>query len=156
MAAMFCQSTATIFELFQDIIGTNLVTKFHEDRTINVGSRVLTRQNAPPPGCHVFQPTGTIFEFVQDIIGTNLNKFHDDSRKHIIRTNLVTKFHENRTINLASRVDQEGLKGPKKNAPYPGSHVFQQPGTIFKIVQDIIGTILVTKFHEDQTINVAS
>ncbi|KAH3704961.1 hypothetical protein DPMN_080023 [Dreissena polymorpha] len=101
MAAMFCQSTATIFELVQDIIGTNLCA-----------SIVLTRQNAPPPGCHVFQPTGTIFEFVQYIIGTNLlNKFHDDSTK---------LFHENRTINLASRVvllqpfnDQEGLNGPK-------------------------------------------
>ncbi|KAH3772937.1 hypothetical protein DPMN_174284, partial [Dreissena polymorpha] len=40
-----------------DIIGTNL----HEDRKINVASRVLTRKNAPPPGSHVFQPTGIIF-----------------------------------------------------------------------------------------------
>ncbi|KAH3741445.1 hypothetical protein DPMN_048170 [Dreissena polymorpha] len=31
--------------LFSNIIGTNLRTKFHEDRTINVASRVLTRQN---------------------------------------------------------------------------------------------------------------
>ncbi|KAH3741423.1 hypothetical protein DPMN_048148 [Dreissena polymorpha] len=27
----------------QDIFGTNLLTKFHEDRKINVASRVLTR-----------------------------------------------------------------------------------------------------------------
>ncbi|KAH3704994.1 hypothetical protein DPMN_080056 [Dreissena polymorpha] len=126
MAAMFCQSTATIFELVQDIIGTNLVTKFHEDRTINVGSRVLTRQNAPFPGCHIFQPTGTIFEFFQDIIGTNLNKIHDYSRKH---------FHENRTINLASREDQEGL-----NAQIH--------------IQNIIKTNILTKFREDWTIQV--
>ncbi|KAH3749358.1 hypothetical protein DPMN_183855 [Dreissena polymorpha] len=39
------------------IIGTNLLTKFHEDRKINVASRVLTRKNTPPPGSHVFQPT---------------------------------------------------------------------------------------------------
>ncbi|KAH3771523.1 hypothetical protein DPMN_172845 [Dreissena polymorpha] len=44
-----------------DIIGTNLLTKFHEDWKINVASRVLTRRNAPPPGSHVFQPTGIIF-----------------------------------------------------------------------------------------------
>ncbi|KAH3848842.1 hypothetical protein DPMN_091225 [Dreissena polymorpha] len=55
--------TGFFFKLVQDIIGTILVTKFHEDQTINVASRVLTRKNAPPP----------------DIIGTNLlTKFHDD------------------------------------------------------------------------------
>ncbi|KAH3867690.1 hypothetical protein DPMN_030823 [Dreissena polymorpha] len=43
------------------IIGTNLLTKFHEDRKINVASRVLTRKNAPPPGSDVFQPIGIIF-----------------------------------------------------------------------------------------------
>ncbi|KAH3887264.1 hypothetical protein DPMN_011280 [Dreissena polymorpha] len=37
--------TPRIFELDQDIIGTNLLTKFHEDQTINVAARVLTRQN---------------------------------------------------------------------------------------------------------------
>ncbi|KAH3870281.1 hypothetical protein DPMN_033463 [Dreissena polymorpha] len=51
------------------IIGTNLLTKFHEDRKINVASRV---KNAPTPGSHVFQPTDIIFELVQDIIGINL------------------------------------------------------------------------------------
>ncbi len=39
------QATGTIFELAQDINGTNLLTKFHEDWKINVASRVLTRQN---------------------------------------------------------------------------------------------------------------
>ncbi|KAH3815266.1 hypothetical protein DPMN_143788 [Dreissena polymorpha] len=34
-----------IFELSRGIIGTNVLTKFHEDRTINVASRVFTRQN---------------------------------------------------------------------------------------------------------------
>ncbi|KAH3861517.1 hypothetical protein DPMN_024447 [Dreissena polymorpha] len=45
----------------QNIIGTNLLTKFLKDRKINVASRVLTRKNAPIPGSHVFQPTGIIF-----------------------------------------------------------------------------------------------
>ncbi|KAH3887294.1 hypothetical protein DPMN_011310 [Dreissena polymorpha] len=52
-----------------------------------------------------------------------------------LKTNLLTKFHED-----------------QKNAPPPGSHVFQPTG----IIQDIIGMNLLTKFHEDQTINVAS
>ncbi|KAH3889417.1 hypothetical protein DPMN_013471 [Dreissena polymorpha] len=104
------QAKVTIFELIQDIIiGTNLLTKFHEDRKINVASRV---KNAPPPGGHVFQLTGIIFELFQN--------FHEDqtinvaSRKNapplgshvfqanvtifklkdIIETNLLTKFHE--------------------------------------------------------------
>ncbi|KAH3884886.1 hypothetical protein DPMN_008872 [Dreissena polymorpha] len=83
-------------------------------------------KNAPPTGGHVFQATGTIFELVQNIIGTNL----------------LTKFHDDRTINMASRVLT--------------SHVFPPTGTIFKLIQDIIGTYLLTKFHDDRTINVAS
>ncbi|KAH3836175.1 hypothetical protein DPMN_109545 [Dreissena polymorpha] len=75
------QLTTAILELIH-IIGTNLLTKFLKDRTINVASRVLTRthsmtaiknvlpkfhtdwtinvsfsfnkKNAPPPGGHIF------------------------------------------------------------------------------------------------------
>ncbi|KAH3772442.1 hypothetical protein DPMN_173780 [Dreissena polymorpha] len=116
------------------IIGTYLLTKFHEDQKINVASRVLTRKNAPPPGSHVFQPTSIIFELFQDIIVINL----------------LTLFHEDWIINVASRVLT------KKNAPPPGGHVFQPTGIIFELVQDIIETNLLTKFHEDWTENVAS
>ncbi|KAH3779419.1 hypothetical protein DPMN_157222 [Dreissena polymorpha] len=94
------QATTTIFELF------------HDDRTINVASRVKTRKNAIPPWRPCFPPTGTIFKLIQDIIGRYL----------------VTKFHADRTINVASRVLR------RKNAPPP----------------DIIGTIYLTKFHEDR------
>ncbi|KAH3812440.1 hypothetical protein DPMN_140872 [Dreissena polymorpha] len=131
------QPTGIIFKLVQDIIGMNLLTKFHEDRTINVTSRVLTRfyhshisshirKNALPIGCHVFQAKVTIFELIQDISGTNL----------------LSKFHEDRKINVAARVLT--------------SHVFQPTGIIFELVQDIIGMNLLTKFYEEQTINVAS
>ncbi|KAH3736747.1 hypothetical protein DPMN_043320 [Dreissena polymorpha] len=168
------QAKVTLFKLIQDIIGTNLMTKFHEDRKINVASRVLTRKNSPPPGGHVFQPTGIIFELVQDIFGMNLlTKFHEDwtinvalrvhirknapplgshnfSSKESIKTNLLSKFHEDRKINVASRVLT------RKNAPPPGGHVFQLTGIIFEKVQDIFGMNLLTKFHEDWTINVAS
>ncbi|KAH3821711.1 hypothetical protein DPMN_123478 [Dreissena polymorpha] len=98
------QPTGIIFELVQDIIGMNLLIKFHEDWTINVASSVLTRfyyshiiyyshirQNAPPLGSHVFQ----------------------------------AKFHDNRTINVASRVLT------RKNAPPSGGNVFQPTGIIF-------------------------
>ena len=89
------QPTGIIFELFQDIIGMNLLTEFHEDRTINVASRVLTRfyyshirKNARPLEAIFFQANIIIFELIQDII----------------ETNLLTKFHEDWTINVASRV----------------------------------------------------
>ncbi|KAH3815248.1 hypothetical protein DPMN_143770 [Dreissena polymorpha] len=143
------QANVTIFELIQDIIKTNLLTIFHQDWTINVASRVLTRKNAPTPGGHVFQPTGIIFELVQ-YIGMNLltKKNALPLGSHVFQdisgTNLLSKFHEDRKINVTSR--------PR---PY-GGHVFQPTGIIFELVKDIIGMNLLTKFHEDQTINVAS
>ncbi|KAH3697345.1 hypothetical protein DPMN_084844 [Dreissena polymorpha] len=111
------QATGTIFYLFRDIIMANLLTKFHDDRNINMASRVLTKKNAttpwrpyiiwtnclayaPPPVGHVFKATETIIELIQDIIGTHLL--------------LLTKFYEDLKINVASRV----LK--RKNAPPPG------------------------------------
>ncbi|KAH3783175.1 hypothetical protein DPMN_161104 [Dreissena polymorpha] len=153
----------------------NFLTKFHEDWTINVASRV---KHSPPLGSHVFQANITIFELIQDII----------------KTNLLTIFHEDWTINVASRVlprvltrfyyshiqyvfvkhnlaqtnqptdQQTGQKqyvphyysGGHKNAPPLGSHVFQANITIFKLIQVFNETNLLTKFYEDWTINVAS
>ncbi|KAH3888442.1 hypothetical protein DPMN_012477 [Dreissena polymorpha] len=63
LAAMFFNQLASFFELVQDIIKMNLLTKFHEDRTINVASRVLTRQNVdaarrmPEKGDHKSSPS---------------------------------------------------------------------------------------------------
>ncbi|KAH3776802.1 hypothetical protein DPMN_178235 [Dreissena polymorpha] len=109
--------TGTIFE-------TNLLTKFYDDRTINMASRV---KNVTPPWrpCF-FPPTGIIFELIQDIIGINC----------------LTKFHDDRTINVASRVLI------RKNAPPPGGYVFKTTETIFALIQDIIGTNLLTKLQE--------
>ncbi|KAH3707345.1 hypothetical protein DPMN_066747 [Dreissena polymorpha] len=131
------QTKATIFELIQDIIGTNHLSKFHEDWT----KLWPLEKNAPPPGGHVFQPTGIIFELVQDIIGINL----------------LTKFHEDWAINVVSRVlTRFYYSHIRKNVPPLGSHVFQANVTIFELIQDIIKTNLLTEFHEDWTINVAS
>ncbi|KAH3846433.1 hypothetical protein DPMN_088734 [Dreissena polymorpha] len=123
------QATGTIFELVQDIIGTNLLTKFHDDWTINMASRVLTKKNATPPWRPCFSANKTIFELIKDIIGTNL----------------VTKFHDDRTINVASRVlirkndPPPNIIGPnlltkvltRKISPSPGGHIFQPTGIIF-------------------------
>ncbi|KAH3885139.1 hypothetical protein DPMN_009129 [Dreissena polymorpha] len=89
------QPTGPIFKLIQDFIGTNLLTKFHEDRTIN--------EKMPRPlAAMIFQATVTIFELFQDIIGANL----------------LTKIHDDLTINVASRLLT------RKNALPPGGHVF--------------------------------
>ncbi|KAH3704918.1 hypothetical protein DPMN_079979 [Dreissena polymorpha] len=76
------------------------------------------QKNAPHPGGHDFQPTGIILKLV-----------------HIIGINLLTKFHEDWTINVASRVLTRKTAPPLCN---------------------IIETNLLTKFHEDWTINVVS
>ncbi|KAH3869872.1 hypothetical protein DPMN_033045 [Dreissena polymorpha] len=165
----FVAALIIIFELIQDIIETNLLTKFHEDWIINVASRVLT--SAAPCG-HVFKATKTIFKLIKDIIGTNLlTKFYDDRKINVTsrvltrknapplggHTNLLTIFHQDWTINVASRVlTSRGVIEAKKNAPPPSGHVFQQTSIIFKLVQDIIGLNLLTRFHKDWTINVAS
>ncbi|KAH3859538.1 hypothetical protein DPMN_102355, partial [Dreissena polymorpha] len=146
-----------IFELIQDIIGMNLLTKknapplgshvFQAKVTIFEliqdisGTNLLSKKYAPSPGGHVFQPTGIIFELIQDIIGMNL----------------LTKFYEDQTINVASRVLTRFYSSHiKKNAPPLGSHVVLANVTIFELIQVIIETNLLTKFHEDWTKNVAS
>ncbi|KAH3838438.1 hypothetical protein DPMN_111847 [Dreissena polymorpha] len=62
------------------------LTKFHDDWTKNVTSRVFTcfayiniEKTAPLPGGYVFSPIWTIFKLVRDINKTNfLTKFYDD------------------------------------------------------------------------------
>ncbi|KAH3729459.1 hypothetical protein DPMN_055430 [Dreissena polymorpha] len=75
----------THFELDRCIIGTNLLTKFHEDRTSNVASRVFSMKTAPHTRGHIGHK---IFKLDRGIIGTKL----------------LTKFHEDRSRNVASRV----------------------------------------------------
>ncbi|KAH3866283.1 hypothetical protein DPMN_029343 [Dreissena polymorpha] len=175
-------SNETIFELVQDINGTNLLAMFHHDQTINMASRLYKEKCHAPIGGHVFQPTGTIFKLIQDIIGKNPSRVKNSTpplRPYIIGTNLLTKknatpsgghvfqptciifflgqdmmgmnfltkFHEDRIINVASKV---------KNAPPLSSHVFEANIPIFELIQDIIAINLLTKFHKDWTINVAS
>ncbi|KAH3828231.1 hypothetical protein DPMN_130184 [Dreissena polymorpha] len=178
--------TSTIFDLSQDIISTHILTKFHRHWTTNVTSSVITRKTGPPPGSHVFQQTRTIFKLIRDMFHedwtinvtsrvfkrktattTGGHVFHSTGTifelvllhvfqptgtifelvQDIIRTNVLTKFHEDLTINLTSTV---------KTAPPPGGHVFLPTGTIFELVKDFIGTHVPTKFHDDWTNNVSS
>ncbi|KAH3841163.1 hypothetical protein DPMN_114621 [Dreissena polymorpha] len=87
----------TIFELVKDIIDTNLLTKFHEDQTINVNFKVLTRKHVSTPGSDIVQTTETIFELVKFINGKHfLTKFHDDwlrksGRDIIVEVYTITK-----------------------------------------------------------------
>ncbi|KAH3864634.1 hypothetical protein DPMN_027657 [Dreissena polymorpha] len=149
------QPTQTIFKLVQDIFRMNLLIKLHEDRTINVASRVLTSnicKNAPPPGGHVFQPTCINFKIVQDIIRMILlTKFHEDWRyrkndpplgSHVFQANLtifeiIHDIIETNRFTIAIR----------KNAPPPGGHVFQPTGIIFNLVQDTIGIKNLLTYH---------
>ncbi|KAH3794906.1 hypothetical protein DPMN_148446 [Dreissena polymorpha] len=63
----------------------------------------FTRKHSPPTGGHVFQRTRTTFELKQHIIKTNiLTNYKLDLG--IIGANLLTKFHEERTRNVASRL----------------------------------------------------
>ncbi|KAH3842602.1 hypothetical protein DPMN_116100 [Dreissena polymorpha] len=82
-------------------------------------SGTIKQEKCHAPDGHVFKQIGTILELIQEII----------------RTNVLTKFHEDWTINVTPRV---------KNVSPPGDHIFQPT------------TNLLTKFHEDQTINVIS
>ncbi|KAH3770059.1 hypothetical protein DPMN_171338 [Dreissena polymorpha] len=141
------------------IIETNLLTKFHEDWTINVASRVLTRNNSPPlwwqfhddrkinvtsrvltrkmtpsPSGHAFLPIQTVFEL----------------NCHIQKTHVLTKFHEHWTKNVTSRVFPCFHKiHIEKTAPPPGGHVFLRIWTIFELVQEINKTNVLTNFHDD-------
>ncbi|KAH3811729.1 hypothetical protein DPMN_140144 [Dreissena polymorpha] len=120
--------------------------KFHEDWNKNVTSRVFTcfhyihiEKTDLPRGGHVFSPIWTIFELVQDINETNVsNKFHDDWAKVVTpRVNTAPPtgchLHEDWASNVTSTVL-----------------------TSFELSRVIIGTNVLTKFHEDQTRNVAS
>ncbi|KAH3715406.1 hypothetical protein DPMN_058115 [Dreissena polymorpha] len=155
--------TSTIFDLSPNIISTNILTKFHRHWTTNVTSSVITRKTSPPPGSHFHEDwtinvtsrvlkrktattTGGHF-FIQLETFSNSKNCHATWQPYIIRTNVLTKFHEDWTVNLTSTVT---------TAPPPGGHVFLPTGTIFELVKDFIGTHVPTKFHDDWTKNVTS
>ncbi|KAH3747624.1 hypothetical protein DPMN_182052 [Dreissena polymorpha] len=125
------QAKVTIFELIQDINGTNHLSKFHEDRKINVASRVLTRKNAQSPSGHFHEDrtinvvSRVLTRFCYSHIYSHKRKNAPPcfSSKHIIETNLLTKLHEDWTINANVDVEQRTTdngrrtKGDHKSSP---------------------------------------
>ncbi|KAH3748871.1 hypothetical protein DPMN_183360 [Dreissena polymorpha] len=111
---------------------TNVLTKFHEDRT----NYVTSRNTAPLPGRHVFSPIWTIYELVRDINKTNvLTKFHDDWANI-----LTSKLHEDWAWHVTS-------------TGFTGDPIWTQHGPVSNSIDK---KNRLTKFHEDRTRNVAS
>ncbi|KAH3860812.1 hypothetical protein DPMN_023736 [Dreissena polymorpha] len=136
------QPTGTIFEVIQDTIGTNVLTKFHDDRTINVASSKMPRSMAA-------------------MFFNQLEPFSSSS-KISLGKNILTKFHDDLTINIISRVLTRFYFSHIKKMPHPHFHEDRKnnvasrvltrknvPVTIFKHVQDIVETNLLTQYHED-------
>ncbi|KAH3861282.1 hypothetical protein DPMN_024209 [Dreissena polymorpha] len=132
----------TIFKLVRDIHITN-------EKDLPPGGHVFLpiqtifelncriQKTAPPPGGHVFPPIMTIFKFVRDIY-------------KIEKTHFLTKFHEDWTKNVTSRVFTcFHYIQLEKTAPPPGGHAFLPIWTIFELVRDINETNVLTKFHDD-------
>ncbi|KAH3790672.1 hypothetical protein DPMN_168877 [Dreissena polymorpha] len=123
----------------------NLLTKFHEDWTINMVSRVHIGKNAPSLCSHVFQA-----KFRED------RKINVDSRL-LTRKNVLPKFHEDWTKNVTSGVFTfVHYIHIEKTAPPPGGHVFSPIWTIFELVRDINETYVFTKFHDNWDFHIKS
>ncbi|KAH3752858.1 hypothetical protein DPMN_187484 [Dreissena polymorpha] len=106
--------TSTVFELDRDIIGTNLLTKFHKDRTINVASRVFTNTC----GRTTDKDRKTTLSPWQPF----LTKFHENWAKNMTSN---TNFHDDWAKVVTSRVFT------RKTGPPTGGHVFQRTGITF-------------------------
>ncbi|KAH3853109.1 hypothetical protein DPMN_095632 [Dreissena polymorpha] len=122
-----------------NIIGTNLLTKFHEDRK----KMWPLEKTALPTGGHVFQQTRTTFELNKDLTKNVTSRVFT----YINETNVLTKFHDDWAKIVTSRVN---------TAPPPGGHVFQWTETIFELNQHIIKTNILTKLYKDWASNVTS
>ncbi|KAH3790095.1 hypothetical protein DPMN_168290 [Dreissena polymorpha] len=177
------KATKNVFELIQDIIGTNLQTRFHDDRKINVASRVGDAFFTDPNHFRTqlsYQKTHVLTKFhdhwtknvtsrVENCPAPRRPCFftdldHFELVQEINKTNVLTNFHDDWAKIVTSRHNKE-------TAPPTSGHVFQHTGTTFELNQDIIkkniltnfklcrdfiGAKLLTKFHEDWTRNVAS
>ncbi|KAH3886120.1 hypothetical protein DPMN_010121 [Dreissena polymorpha] len=147
-----CTPIWTIFELVRDINETNVLNRFHDDWAKFVTSRVFTRNTAPPPDGHLHE------DWASNVTSTVFTSF--ELSRGINRTNVLTKFHEDRTINVASRVftrqnvdDAQRTKACR--AKLHEDWASNVTSTVFTS-RGINRTNVLTNFHEDRTIYVAS
>ncbi|KAH3865893.1 hypothetical protein DPMN_028937 [Dreissena polymorpha] len=116
-----------IFELSRGINKTNVLTKFHDDRTINVASRVFTSKNVGDGR----QTNGRSQKLTMSTLCSECS--HE--------TNILTKFHEDWTKNVTSRVFTQ-------NCPSPWRPCFFTDLDFFELVQDINETNVMTKYND--------
>ncbi|KAH3713477.1 hypothetical protein DPMN_073270 [Dreissena polymorpha] len=126
------QAKVTNFVLIQNIIGTNLLSKFHEDLKINVASRVLTRkfrENCPAPWRPYINKTNVLTKFHDDwakIVTSRVftrntatppgGHLHEDWASNL--TSTVFELSRDPTIHVASRVfRRQNTKGDHKSSP---------------------------------------
>ncbi|KAH3862570.1 hypothetical protein DPMN_025539 [Dreissena polymorpha] len=136
----------TNFELSQDIIRKNLLTKFHDDQTINVASRVLTRQNHIVLRIAKKVPMAWPYDRLTDTQSANhksppVSPVADNKPVYTLKQRLG--FH--RTVQLYM-----------PNFYTNVSHVIQLTGTIFEFNSCIKETNVLSKFHENWAKNVTS
>ncbi|KAH3705489.1 hypothetical protein DPMN_080564 [Dreissena polymorpha] len=133
------QPTRTIFKLIQDIILTYLLTKFYEDQTKNVASRVLTGKKCPTSWWSFFRATGTIFEFFHDEWKINVvsrvltRKYAPPPGGHVFQpTKIIFElFQDIIPLNFLTKFIQDWTINPYyKNALPFSSHVFLANVTI--------------------------
>ncbi|KAH3781151.1 hypothetical protein DPMN_158976 [Dreissena polymorpha] len=77
----------------------------------------------------------TIFQLVREINKTNvLTKFHNDKAKNVTSKVFDHKFHDDWANSVSSRFSRLHYIHIEKNAPPTGGHVFLPIWTIFKPV----------------------
>ncbi|KAH3705469.1 hypothetical protein DPMN_080544 [Dreissena polymorpha] len=117
------------FKLDRDFIGTSLLTKFLEDQTINVASRVFTNKCGRTNGGQ--RP-------VTKAHLSNQTEKQTNGRTDRLTDGHFDKIHENWAKNVTSRVFTcFHYIHIEKNAPPTGGHVFSPIWTIFELVREI-------------------
>ncbi|KAH3857358.1 hypothetical protein DPMN_099965 [Dreissena polymorpha] len=140
----------TNFELGRDFIGTKLLTKFHEDGTRNVAFRDGRTYDGQTPVIKAY-----LSNQLANSRETGLGKLPpEDEHKPFAHLRGVSSFNLYQMSNITKIL-------LSKHPGQVSSLLNQNSGawSVFIFVrfdQDFIGTKLLTKFHEDRTINVAS
>ncbi|KAH3892819.1 hypothetical protein DPMN_016949 [Dreissena polymorpha] len=172
-----------IFELSRGINGTNVLTKFHEDLTINVasgfahlrGTNILVKNvNARVLQTKCGRTDGGQRPILKPHLSNQSHKENCDPPGghvfvpigticelilYIYKTNLFTKFHYDWANNVTSRVFTSFFYYININIrkmPPPGSHVIQLAGSIFELDSCIKEKNVPTKFHKNWNKNVTS